>query len=148
MVTDALSRASADAVRDSNAVLVVLEGSSVDRPNNLQLVQEQQKEDSELVKLVRFLETKELPSDPIEAKVVLSQAKKGYYMVEGVLYFDGADMPDCRRLIVPKHLREQILEEHHDAPYAGHFAAKRMNKRLNQYYYWAGMRADVHRKCT
>ena len=33
-------------------------------------------------------------------------------------------MPDRRRLVVPKHLREQILEEHHDAPYAGHFAAK------------------------
>ena len=35
---------------------------------------------------------------------MLSQAKKGYYMVEGVLYFDGADMPDRRRLVVPKHL--------------------------------------------
>ena len=148
VVADALSRAPAADVRDSNAVLVVSEGLSVDRPNNLQFVQEQQREDSELVKLIKFLEIKELPSDPTEAKVVLSQAKKGYYMVEGVLYFDGADMPDRRRLVVPKHLWEQILEEHHDAPYAGHFAAKRMNKRLNQYYYWAGMRADVHRKCS
>ena len=32
----------------------------MDRPNNLQFVQEQQREDSELVKLIRFLETKEL----------------------------------------------------------------------------------------
>ena len=39
----------------------------------------QQGEDSELIK---FLETKELSSDPTEAKVVLSQAKKGYYVVE------------------------------------------------------------------
>ena len=79
MVADALSRAPVAAVRDSIAVLVVSEGLSVDRPNNLQFAQEQQREDSELVKLIRFLETKELLSDRTEAKVVLSQAKKGYY---------------------------------------------------------------------
>jgi len=117
-------------------------------PNNLQFVQEQQREDSELARLMKFLETKKLPSDPSEAKVVLSQAKKGYYVIEGVLYFDGAGMPDRRRLVVPKHLRKQILDENHDTPYAGHFAVKRMTKRLDQYFYWAGMRADVYKKCS
>ena len=106
MVADALPRAPAAAARDRKAVFVVSEGLSVDRPNNLQFVQEQQREDSELVKLIRFPETTELPNDPTEAKVLLSQAKKGYYLVQGVLYFDGADMPDHRRLVVPKHLWE------------------------------------------
>ena len=147
VVADALSRAPVADVKDSNTVLIVSDGGSVDRPSNLQFVQEPQREDGELARLIQFLETKELPSDTTEAKVVLSQAKKGYYMVEGVLYFDGADMPDRRRLVVPKHLRERILTEHHDTPYAGHFAVKRMNKRLSQYFYWPGMRADVHRKC-
>jgi len=64
------------------------------------------------------------------------------------LYFDGAGMLDRRRLVVPKHLRKQILDEYHDTPYAGHFAVKRMTKRLDQYFYWAGMRADVYRKCS
>ena len=53
--------------------------------SNLQFVQEQQREDGELARLIEFLETKELPSDATEAKIVLSQAKRGYYMVEGVL---------------------------------------------------------------
>ena len=94
--------------------------------------------------MIQFLETKELPSDATEAKIMLSQAKKGYYMVEGVLYVDGADMPDRKRLVVPKHFREQILTEHYDTPYAIHFAVKRMNKRLSQYFYWPDMRADAH----
>jgi len=81
--------------------------------------------------------------------VVLSQAKKGYYVTEGVLYFDGAGMPDHWRLVVLKHLRKQILDDYHDTPYAGHFTVKRMTKRLGQYiFYWAGMKVDVYRKCS
>ena len=112
------------------------------------MVQEQQREDRDLANLIEFLETKTLPTDPMEAKIVLSNAKKGYYLVDGVLYFDGGDRPDRRRLVVPKHLQKQIVNEHHDAPFAGHFAVKKMTQRLNQYFYWVGMRADVHRKCS
>jgi len=110
-------------------------------------VQEQQREDMNLANLIEFLEAKTLPTDPTEAKIVLSNAKKGYYLVNGVLYFDGGDRPDRRRLVVPKHLQKQIINEHHDAHFAGHFAVKMM-QRLNQYFYWAGMRAGVHRKCS
>jgi len=56
-------------------------GGESDMPNNLQFVQEQQREDSQLARLMRFPENKELPSDPSEAKVVLSQVKKGYYVM-------------------------------------------------------------------
>jgi len=73
VVADALSRAPAAVTSGSTEVLVVSEGTLVSEGskthNNLELVQEQLGEDSELVNLIKFLETKELPSDPTEAKV-------------------------------------------------------------------------------
>jgi len=86
VVADALSRAPiVDSSNTSEVLLVSSEsvpvGGESDMPNNLQFVQEQQREDSELARLMRFLETKELSSDLSEAKVVLSKAKKGYYVI-------------------------------------------------------------------
>ena len=59
-----------------------------------------------------------------------------------VTYYEGPDMPDRRRLVVPKHLRDKVMEEHHSGPFLGHFAAKRMTKRVSQYFFWVGMRGD------
>ena len=56
-------------------------------------------------------------------------------------------MPDRHRLVVPQQLQEQVLNEHHDSIFAGHFGIKKMTQRLSQYYYWKGMKADVHKKC-
>ena len=62
--------------------------------------------------MISFLTDKSLPDDPREAKVVL---RKGYYVVDGILYYEGADVPDQRRIVVPKHLKQEILDEHHDS---------------------------------
>lgn len=68
-----------------------------------------------------YLESKTLPTDSSRAKRVLSQASKGYYVMDGVLYYEGSDRPDQRRLVVPSHLREKVIDEHHDSVFAGHF---------------------------
>ena len=52
VAADALSRTPVVDARDSSSVKVVLEGISVDRPINIQYVQEQQREDGELAKLI------------------------------------------------------------------------------------------------
>jgi len=57
-------------------------------------------------------------------------------------------MMPSRRLVVPTQLREQVLSENHDAPYAGHFSAKKMYDKVSQYYFWQGMRGDVYKKCS
>ena len=75
VVADALSRVPTEGTSDSGEVLVV--STRLDTPNTLQLVQEQQKEDRDLANLIEFLEAKTLPTDPTEAKIVLSNAKKG-----------------------------------------------------------------------
>jgi len=75
----------------------------------------------------------------MEAKMVLSNAKKRYYLVDGVLYFDGGDRPDRKRPIVSKYLQKWIVNEYHNAPFASCFTVKKMTQRLNKYFYWAGI---------
>ena len=114
----------------------------------LKQVQEQQQQDPELVRLTEYLIGRILPDDLHEAKVIMNLAKKGYFVVDNVLYYEGGDAPSRHRLVVPRHLREQVISEHHDTAYAGHFSVKKMTLRTNQYYYWSGMKGDIHKKCA
>ena len=114
----------------------------------LHKVQLEQGKDKELSKLISILTEKLLPDDPQEAKMVLNLARKGYYMVDGILYFEGADAPDRRRVVVLEHLKQEILSEHHDFPFAGHFGAKKMAQQISQYFFWNGLKADVYKKCA
>ena len=43
--------------------------------------------------------------------------------------------------MVPEKLRDQVLEEGHEATYAGHFAPKNLYKRVGQ------NRGDIYTKC-
>ena len=40
-----------------------------------------------------------------------------------------------------------ILDEHHDLTFSGHFAAKKMLQKLSQYFFWKGLKSDVYKKC-
>jgi len=84
-------------------------------------MQEQQMKDPELAKLMVYLKTKTLPEDPQEAKLIGNLARKGYFVVDDVLYYEGTDIPNRQRMVVPKHLKEEVMNEHHDTMYAGHF---------------------------
>ena len=85
-------------------------------------VQQQQKQDPELAGLCSFLQTRTLPEDPQLAKVISNLVRKGYFLVDDVLYYEGPDVPDRRRVVVPQHLRGKIIDENHDVAYAAHFA--------------------------
>jgi len=50
---------------------------------------------------------------------------------------------DNWRLVVPKDLRKQVLEECHDEPTSGHQGVLKTYKRVQQNYYWPKMRKDV-----
>ena len=93
------------------------------------------------------LHNKTLPKDTAVARQVVEQAAKNFCLVDGMLYYQGQNMPDQRKLVVPQHLQlqQQVLNEHHDSIFAGHFGIKKMTQRLSQYYYWKGMKADVHK---
>ena len=84
-------------------------------------IQQQQKQDRELAGLCSYLKTKMLTKDPLMAKVISNLVRKGYFFVDDVLYYEGPDAPDRRRVVVPQHLRKRIIDENHDTAYAGHF---------------------------
>lgn len=85
-------------------------------------IQAEQRKDRELSQIIGYLEGTGLPEDAAEMKRVMSTANHGYFLVGGVLYYEPADTPGRRRLVVPKHLQEAVLDEAHDPVYARHFS--------------------------
>ena len=135
---DALSRSPLDRVLH---IEVEAMGSTLRR------TQESQREDADLLQLIEYMEHRSLPEDPVTAKMIVTQALKGYYLVDGVLYFEDSVVPGRQRIVVPAQLRRHILLENHSAVFAGHFAPKKLMRRVSQYYYWPGMKADVYQVC-
>ncbi|CAI7909152.1 unnamed protein product, partial [Closterium sp. NIES-53] len=54
------------------------------------------------------------------------------------------------KIWVPNYalLRQILLEEFHDIPYAGHFGSNKALAGIAKYYYWPGMAADVQQFVT
>ena len=77
------------------------------------------------------------------ARHLVAQTKKGFILIDEILYYEGGEFPDKCRLVVPAHLHQKIVDEHHDESFAGHFSVKKMSKKIGRYFYWKGMNADV-----
>ena len=126
-VADALSRAPLPASPQEEGRVMQLSQQVVEPSEALLYqVQQQQKEDPELAGLYSYLKTRRLPEDPQLAKVISNLVRKGYFLVEDVLYYEGPDAPDRQRVVVLQHLRRRIIDENHDTAYAGHFSVKKM----------------------
>ena len=67
-------------------------------------------------------------------------------VVDGILYYEGEEVPSGQCLVVPVHLRQNILDEQHDLPFSGHFAVKQMSQKLCQYFFWKRLKSDVYKK--
>ena len=80
-------------------------------------------------------------------KTIVTQCQKGYYLLDGVLYYENSDASGRRRIVVPEKLKQEILSENHEAVFAGHFSPKRMFDKLSQYYYRQGMHGDIQKVC-
>ena len=143
VVADTLSRAPVPTKEDKVSVLCVQD--QQEEPL-LKSVREQQRQDGVLSDLISYLQSKELPSDEQAAGRVLKMNKRGFLIVSGVLYYEG-DGTGGRRLVVPSHLQQKLLDEQHDGVFAGHFAYKKMYQRMKKYYYWEGMSGDICKKC-
>ena len=73
-----------------------------------------------------------MPDYPVRRQKVLSAAQHNYYIVDGVLYFESVEVPDRRRLVVPTHLRQCIVDDNHDPIFAGHFSVKKLLGKLKR----------------
>ena len=145
---DALSRTPVKIEATPDSVCLVMQVvSEYPEETLLQNICTQQFKDKELVNIINYLEKKILPTDVKEAQHIATIAKKGYFVLDGVLYYESNDVPGRRRLVVPEQLRDKVVTENHDAIFSGHFSAKKMLNKLKQYFYWPGMSSLIYKKC-
>ena len=128
---------------DTRAPLSATRNSSSQRPPHIpdpcsresetsiqaKIVQEQRK-DTSLLNIIDSLKSGHL-----------NRQSRRYVLLDNVLYF--RDSPSSALIVVPKHLRNLVLNNNHDIPLAGHFGAAKTYHRINSQFYWPGLRADV-----
>ena len=54
----------------------------------IQQIRDQQSKDQKIVDIINYLGKKKLPEDQKVAQRILSVAKKGYFVLDGVLYYE------------------------------------------------------------
>ena len=80
-------------------------------------------------------------SDP-DFAIIYEQVEQGqqitpYSLKEGFLMFGP-------RLCITKTLREKVMKESHEPPYAGHRSAQPTIQAMEIYFFWSTMRQDVN----
>ena len=146
-VADALSRASVLTSKGDTSTVKVLRVETQEVEPLLTMIRHQKCEERDLTKIILYLEQKQLPEEPGELKKIVTQCQKGYYFLDGVLYFENSDASSQRRIVVPEKLKQEVLSENHKAVFAGHFSPKRMFDKLSQCYYWQGICEDIQKVC-
>ena len=71
---------------------------------------------------------------------------RDFVLIDGVLHFveKGGGR---RRIAVPSHLRQNILQEYHGGVYSGHFASSKLYGAMSRRWWWPGMYKDVVEFC-
>ena len=95
---------------------------------------EEQRKDREILEIIAFLESGSLPEDVQKARKIVVQ-EPSFALVDGILYYLDSRHGDRKRVAVPKHLRQGILEENHSGPMAGHFSGERLYKSLLRHWW-------------
>ena len=93
--------------------------------------------------MIELLECGTLPPDEkLARKLVLEQDQ-----YDEILHHENPANPGYWRVVVPKSLQQNVLEEAHSGRFAGHFAERRVYDTLKKSCWWKGMRAAVRRHC-
>jgi hypothetical protein len=106
------------------------------RRNELEIRTEQLK-DPDLKKIIDALTN-------VTPEVAQPWLNRGYLLNSGVLYRYSQDNDEeAAQLLVPDHERTRVLKQCHDSPTAGHYSIERTYHRIQQCYYWPGMRRCI-----
>ena len=98
----------------------------------------EEKKDSQLI---LFIEKGELPKDDNRARK-LSLQESMFVIVDGVLY-KVDPKKRSKQVVVPQHLRKQLIDEYHRRKMAGHFSVDRVFKTMALKWWWNGMYKDI-----
>ena len=106
----------------------------------------EQGKDPNLKEMIDLLQNGLLPEDPDKARKVSAQECL-FALMDGVLYFTDARHSNCRRVVVPSHLQEQLLRESHHGISSSHFSGNQHYNTLVKHWWWPGMYADAIAFC-
>ena len=84
----------------------------------------EQRKDPEINEVIDFMEREVLPADDKRA-CRIALRRPAFVMENGMLFYIDPRQGQRKRAIVPRHLRQQLLLEHHSSLMGGHFAAKK-----------------------
>ena len=103
---------------------------------------DEQHKDISLQPIINYFEESKLPQDQKLAQKIVTEATL-YTMSDGILYYVGRKQTDVPRVVVPRQLRGQIMEEYHGGSLAGHFSGPRLYKTLARRWWWEYMYRDA-----
>ena len=97
-----------------------------------------QRKDTVITEIIAYLEQDELPRDQKRARKVAAQSSQ-FALIDGILYYVDQVRNCQKRVVVPSHLRQSILQDNHSGPIAGHFSGARLHDTLSRRWWWKGM---------
>ena len=106
----------------------------------------EQRRDPELRAMIEFLGENKLPYDSSQATKIAAHESQ-FTLADGVLYFIDHRHGNQIRVVVPRQLREKLLQEVHRGTSSGHFSARKVYNALLRHWWWSGMYADVLAFC-
>jgi len=144
---DALSRAFPKESAIVNATMLdFLENPTARLPEGIEKYQWVSKQqEGEFSSLYKYIESRTLPTEPEEARVVLASLPQ-FTLIEQILYYVDPTT-SAIRLTVPEEYRRQIFHEHHGGPYGTHSSAPKVYDILKRDFYWTNMRRDCEHWC-
>ena len=89
--------------------LIEVEPDSITSVYNPQKFFQEQKKDDEVLAMIQYLQDKTLPEATTDAHQIAVQAPM-FAMVDQTLYYLDDKQPGIKRIVVPKHLRMQIMQ--------------------------------------
>lgn len=141
---DALSRhpSSGDDSIETDTPSVMIATTSQQLPPST--LAENQRKDTTLLPIIRYMEDGVLPESEKEAKaIVLGQSN--FALIYGVLFHVESDK--TLRVIPPIIERKELWQQLHSGSYGGHLKCAKLHGQLAKHYWWPRMRTDVMNWC-
>lgn len=90
---------------------------------------------------------KDMTMSSVNAKILWSQWDR-LTVMSGMLYRKWTkDDKECLQLVVPKTRQSKVMYLNHNIPTAGHLGWKSNLKRIQQDFYWPGVKTDLQNHC-
>ena len=95
-----------------------------------------------MAQIIEFLEEGKLPYGEDRARTIALQ-QSSFAIVDQTLHLIDSKKKNHGRIVVPTHLREQLLAETHRSAMGGHFSSTCLYNTLAIQWWWDGMYVDT-----